>query len=64
MKYSPPPDTIDLEQYKDACPKCTSLAGMVTPLHCTLEGDGIKAWYLHRRCGHRWTCAWQMRTAD
>ena len=59
-----PPDTIDLEQYEDACPSCTSAAGMVTPYHCTVEGSGIKAWYRHMRCGHRWTCAWQMRTAD
>lgn len=56
------PDRRDAPPFSDGCPKCR-FDGAVIPFATLTDGDTLRAYYEHGRCGNQWTTAWQAQYA-
>ena len=63
--FSPEYTLVDRHRaplYTDACPDCDGYS--VAPYDTRRTGrDGLVAFYRHQRCGHQWSCRWQVQQA-
>lgn len=46
----------------DGCPVC--VVHYLRPTSTEALDGGVRAWYRHRRCGHRWYTSWATNTND
>lgn len=45
-----------MPRYTDGCPNC--LGGYLRPTAIERVPGGVRAWYRHATCGHRWYTSW------
>lgn len=53
----------DQPPYAEGCPDCPHVDVVVVPIVTVTEGDVLRAFYVHGRCGRRWVTSWQARWA-
>lgn len=53
----------DHPPFAEGCPECPHLDMLLVPLVTVTEGESLRAFYVHGRCGHRWITSWQAQWA-